>query len=136
MNLQKISNSQTFQLVLAACLLLGLHWASTSLERGWLSWWLSLPPLVIIVITALARINDITATGKRWFFRRLGLLLVAGGALSLGVAPLLGYSLGFPSWTNLVLYYGMATTWITTPNMPPWWKYVSGEYKLKKGQQA
>lgn len=129
-------NNQIVQAVVAAGILLGIHWLTGSLEKGWLSWAVCLPAWIVLIITAMARVNDITATGKRWFVRRLGLILVGAASVSLVAAPLLGYTASYPSWRDVILYYGFTATWLTTPNMPPWWKYVSGEYKLNGGQQA
>ena len=134
--MKKLSNNVHLQATIAAVILLLLHWFSENLERGWLSWSFCLPPLAIILFTALARLNDITAIGTRWFVRRIGYLLAAGGSLAVIAAPLMGYATSFPSWRVMFLFWGIALAWITTPNMPPWWKYVSGEWKLKKGEQA
>lgn len=129
-------NNSGVQAAMAAAIILTLHWFSGYLERGWISWSFALPPLTIIFLTALARMKDITALGKRWFFRRLGFLLAAGGSLVLGAAPIMGYAGSFPSWRAVFLFWGVALVWLTTPYQPPWWKYISGEWKLKKGEQA
>lgn len=128
---------RTFGIVmLAAFVLITIHGLTTSVKQGWASWGISVPALACVLITAVARIQDITANGPRWFARRIGLLLVASGALALIAAPIVGYTNSFPSWRACTLYWGFAITWITTPNMPPWHKYISGEYKLKRSQQA
>lgn len=136
MKLRKLFDYKATQVTAATGLLLALHWFSTDLQPGWVSWGLTLPALAILALTAVARVHDITATGKRWFTRRMGLILVAAACAALAAAPMLGYSNGFPSWRQVALYWGMALTWITTPNMPPWWRYISGEWKLKRGQQG
>lgn len=122
--------------LLAATVLLTLFMVGDGAAPSWLTWALTLPAWVIIGLTAAARLHDIIELGKRWFIRRLGMILVASGALALIVAPLLGYSNSFPTWRDSCMYWGFALSWLTTPNMPPWWKYISGEYKLAKGQQA
>lgn len=132
----KIFEKRAVQILTAALLLLGVHYASTELPRDWRAWAVSLPPLSVIVITALARADDIKGTDFRCFVRRIGFILAGAGALSLAVAPVLGYTNSFPSWRAVTLYWGFALTWLTTPGMPPWWKYVSGEYKLKENQSA
>lgn len=103
--------------------------------RGWLSWAVALPALVIIALTAAARVYDISERGKRWFVRRMGLILAGASSGAVAVSPILGYSLAFPSWYTVALLWGFALTWLTTPHMPPWYRYISGEYKLDKGQQ-
>lgn len=121
---------------LGACSLLAIHALTKAVPQGWGTWAISLPAHLILIFTVAARVKDISATGPRWFARRIGLILVGMGALSLMTAPLVGYSLAFPSWRAVTLYWGFAVVWITTPNMPPWHKYISGEYKLKRNQQA
>lgn len=128
--------ARTCQLALAAVLMLGIHWLTTSLPRGWLSWATCLPAWAIIITTAIARLNDITATGKKWFVRRIGLILVASGTASLALSPVLGYAGSYPSWRAAIVFWGLALAWLTTPHMPPWWKYISGEETLQPGEQA
>jgi len=120
----------------AAAVLLTLFIIGDGTPPSWLTWAATVPAWVIIGLTASARLHDITELGKRWFIRRLGMILAASGALALIAAPLLGYSNSFPTWRGSCMYWGFALSWLTTPNMPPWWKYISGDYKLAKGQQA
>lgn len=136
MKLSKMFDYKAVQVLTAGAILLGLHWFSTDLSPGWVSWGITMPALAILALTAVARVHDITASGGRWFVRRMGLILVAAAAVALAFAPMLGYTASFPSWRQVALYWGVALTWITTPNMPPWWQYVSGEWKLKRGQQG
>lgn len=127
---------QAAEFVTAAAVLIAIYWLATSVTRGWVSWAMGVPALAIIGITAIVRLNDITAVGKRWFVRRLGMILVGMSAVTLITAPILGYAGSFPSWRSVLLYWGVALTWLTTPNMPPWWKYISGGYRLSKEQQG
>lgn len=124
------------QTALAALIILGLHWGGSYLSPGWLSWGLAVPAWIILAITAAVRLCDITAIGKRWFVRRMGMIFICSAAVTLIMAPILGYTLAFPTWRTLVFVWGFALAWLTTPNMPPWWKYISGEWKLPKGQQG
>lgn len=119
-----------------ALVLLTLFSLGDNARPSWGTWLATLPAWAIVGVTAAARLHDITEIGKRWFVRRLGMILVASGALALAVAPLLNYSNSFPTWRGCCLYWGFALAWLTTPNMPPWWKYISGEKKLARGQQA
>ena len=121
--------------LVAATVLLTLFMVGDGAAPSWLTWALTLPAWIITGLTAAARLHDITELGKRWFIRRLGMILVASGALALIVAPLLGYSNSFPTWRGSCLYWGFALSWLTTPNMPPWWKYINGDWKLEEGQQ-
>lgn len=136
---QMISNKNKSSIIgtlIAAIVILVLFVLGSAATPSWLTWAVTLPAWLIIGLTAAARLHDITELGKRWFLRRLGMILAASGALALIVAPMLGYSNSFPTWRGSCIYWGFALSWLTTPNMPPWWKYISGEYKLTKGQQA
>ena len=82
---------------------------------------------LIISITSVARLNDITRTqsSKRWWVRRIGLLLVTVSMLMIIASY---FSISAPYWNQIVRItglWGFALTWLTTPGMPPWWKYIS-----------
>ena len=42
----------------------------------------------------------------------------------MGGAYVVGYD-GPPLWREVIFHVGLALTWITTPNMPPWWKWIT-----------
>jgi hypothetical protein len=132
----KKSDPQKLEMAIAVLVLLGVNFIVTTFPRGWISWAASVPALLIIAITALARMRDITDTGTRWLVRRLGMILAGTSALALLLGPLLNYQSMYPSWTQVCIYWGFALAWLTTPNMPPWWKYINGDFKLRKGQQG
>ncbi len=117
-----------------ACTIIAFYFLTTLAKPGLVSWIATMPALLVIFLTAVSRINDITSTQKRYQLRRIGLTMSAVGAAGIAIAPLFGSDM--PSWRGVMMTWGWALTWLTTPNMPPWWKYISGEYKLKKGQQA
>lgn len=82
---------------------------------------------VIILVTSVARLNDIKRhqTGKRWWARRLGLLMVA---VAMGGTIASFFTVGTPYWRSilqLLMLWGFALTWITTPGMPPWSRYIT-----------
>lgn len=88
----------------------------------------------LILITAFARLNDIrrTQTGKRWWVRRVGLLLVS---VSMVMMIASYFTVATPYWNQVMRLtglWGFALTWLTTPGMPPWWKYIS-KYDPKVG---
>ena len=103
-------------------------------EPSCLTYLMQVPALLILSFTALARVNDIgpERTGWIWQWRRVGLSLVGVASVSLVAAPFVE-DYNWPSWKVLLLSWGFALSWISTPGMPPWWKYVSGEAKLPKG---
>lgn len=83
--------------------------------------------LVFISITMLARANDLRwRSGIKWNVRLIGFMLS-------GVAPygILGY--GWAEQYNVALVYmtlflvGIAAVFATTPQLPPWWRWISGK---------
>lgn len=124
------------QLLAASVLLLAAHHVALNAGIGWGSYFLALPPLLIIMITAIARAHDVKSVDIRSFIRKMGMLLAAAAAVSLIAAPILGYTASFPTWRSVLMWWGIALAWLTTPNMPPWWKYVSGSYKIKEDEEA
>lgn len=81
----------------------------------------------LILATALARLNDIKKSqkSKRWWVRRIGLAMVSV-SMTMFIASY--FTVASPYWDTthrLMGLYGFLFTWMTTPGMPPWWKYIS-----------
>lgn len=93
------------------------------------AWVAGLPAAAIVSVTALVRGNEIPVEVDSWrsHLRRAGFFFSAIGAVSFVMSPLLG---AWPSWDSLLFIWGIAGTWLTTPNMPPWWGYITGKKKL------
>lgn len=100
---------------------------------GWLSWAVTLPALLIILITAIARLDTIgqEKVSYNWQMKRMGFVLIASLALVYGLIPF-GSSGMFPTWLFSGMMWGLALTWLSTPNQPPWWRFITGDYRLKK----
>lgn len=82
---------------------------------------------LIILITAIARLNDIKRSqrSKRWWVRRVGLLFVSASMVMLIMSY---FSIASPYWNpsmRIMALWGFALSWLTTPGMPPWWRYIS-----------
>lgn len=109
-----------------------LYTIGVTVKPGWLTYALQFPALAIIAVTALARVNDIgpERTTIEWQARRTFLSLTGTAAVALMLAPFGADE--FPSWRGLALAWGLAGSWLTTPGMPPWAKYIMGEAKLPK----
>lgn len=125
----------TLPLVITCSVIAALYMLGVIVKPGLLTWAASVPPLGLIAVTALARVNDIKKgrTGALWQARRVGLSLTGTAACVLLCAPLVDTS-SSPTWKGLMMYYGFALTWLTTPNMPPWWKYISqGQEMVRAG---
>lgn len=109
-----------------------LYTLGVTITPGWVTYALQFPALAIIAITALARVNDIREdrTTWNWQARRLFLSMAGTAGISFMFAPFGGGE--FPTWRGLILAWGVAGTWLTTPGMPPWADYVFGKAKLPK----
>lgn len=110
----------------------GFQFAASRWAPGWASYFVTFPALVAILVTCLARLDDIGLDKRapNWQARRFGLILVGVGCVYLLVGPFSEEAV-FPSWIGSMLSWGVALTWVTTPQLPPWWKYITGEYKQK-----
>lgn len=97
----------------------------------WLTWATGLPAALIVAITALVRGNEIPTEVDSWrsHLRRAGFFFAGIGAVSFMISPLKGF---WPGWDEWFMVGGIAATWVTTPNMPPWWDYISGKKRLRK----
>lgn len=115
-----------------AVLLVGFFYAmSTMFDPGWITYALIFPPALVVAVTALPRVNDIGPEhiGTRWEVRKIALIMVGAGAVMTLGAPFAEHPL-FPSWRTVILMYGFAGAWMTTPGMPPWDYYVTGAYRF------
>lgn len=93
---------------------------------GLYDWSLILAALLILMI-ALARINDIkpSQNSKRWWSRRIGLLMVFVSMVMFIAAY---FTITAPYWDatrRILMLYGFLISWVTTPGQPPFWKYIS-----------
>lgn len=128
-------NAIPFLIIVA--LLMGLYFLSLAVKPGWITWAISAAGLFIIAVTVLARLNDITPdqTSKEWQARRVGLVLAGASAIGLMFnEPLVVLLHGidaaiFPTWRDVSFKWGITLMLLTTPQQPPWWKYITGEYK-------
>lgn len=101
---------------------------------GIVSYLASFLPLLVLAVTAIARVNDIgkDKVETRWHIRRMGLSVVAGASVIALLGPGVGLA-AYPTWETVGMYWGFALTWLTTPEMPPWWKWISGNESTNTG---
>lgn len=115
---------------LAVGALLGIYGGMWLIPPGPITALLMIPPCVVLLLTALARANDIGPEhmGWVWQLRRLGLVLAGSGAIMYMVSP---WTVGGDPvpWRAVTIAYGVALTWLTTPILPPWWDYMTGRYR-------
>ena len=120
-------------IIFLTMLVMAAYYASIHIPPGWMTYLVSSAALIIMAVTALARLDDIAPeqASKRWQSRRAGLIFTIAGVGAIGLEPLAKITshgvIDFPSWGHVLLHWGVALTWITTPNMPPWWKYMTGQ---------
>lgn len=81
--------------------------------------------LLVISLTMLARANDLRwRKGLHWNVRLIGFIMS-------GVSPygIIGYELAMQEWPSLyeaIFRAGIMAVFVTTPYLPPWWKWISG----------
>lgn len=111
-------------------ILLGVYWLSKVVQPGWATYLLMLPAALLVVITAYARLNAIgpELMGWVWQVRRMGFLIIGIGSITLVGLPFMA-SPRFPSWTGVLVMWGLSMNWLTTPNAVPWDWYLAGKYR-------
>lgn len=111
-------------------IIIALFVASEISTPGWLTYFVMFPANMVIIVTAYARLNDMgpELMGWRWQVRRIGFVMVGVGIVAMLGAPFLEQSL-FPTWRAVLLSWGLALSWLTTPNMVPWDWYIAGRWK-------
>lgn len=124
---RKFAVRNTFAGLLMLLAFLSLYLLSVMVPPGLVTFWISTVALALIWFTAVARVNDIGAElhTARWHVRRLGLVLVGCGCI--GVINQITQDWNkYPTWNEVVLRVGFALTWMTTPNMPPFFHFIAG----------
>ena len=82
--------------------------------------------LFIISITMLARANDLRVKPQmRWKVRLLG--FVMAGCAPVGHVGLQWALKEWPSPYEVIFSAGLMFVFVTTPYLPPWWKWISGK---------
>lgn len=120
---------QGVALLLATACLLTILWGVMSLEPSWLSWAITLPAHAVIILTVLARVKDLKDMKLVSQARRMGLIMTATASVAFMSSPFFLTLGNFPTWKGVLMVWGVAITWFTTPNQPPWWKYIAGELR-------
>lgn len=124
------SKHRIASLLFSVVVVLGLYGASVMIPPGPFTYLLSLPALAIITITAGVRASDMSCdmNSSRWSVRRNGYIFAGLFAVTQVFGPLKGLVIGaaasWPEWTLVIGEWGFAMIWLTSPNLPPWPKYV------------
>lgn len=81
--------------------------------------------LLIVSITMLCRANDLRwRKGFQWQVRLVGFMLA--GAMPAGVIGTEWYYHDWPSPYEAFFRIGLMFVFVTTPQLPPWWNWISG----------
>ena len=81
--------------------------------------------LAVIGITMLCRANDLRwRAGMKWQARLTGFILA--GTMPIGIIIVEWVTEAWPSPYETVCRIGLALVFLTTPHLPPWWKWISG----------
>lgn len=133
----KTAKSKAFSALSALVCLAAAYFLLVCQNSGMAVWLLGLPAAAIVATTALVRGNEIPVELHSWrsHLRRAGFLFASIGAVGFVVSPF-GPTGSWPSARGLFMLWGMASTWLTTPNMPPWWDYITGKKKLLRKDVA
>lgn len=82
--------------------------------------------LIMIAITMLCRANDLRwRKGWKWQTRLIGFVLC--GTAPIGIIGVEFHTHIWPSPYEAIFRLGLACVFITTPYLPPWWKWISGK---------
>lgn len=82
--------------------------------------------LIVVGITMLCRANDLRWRKEvKWQIRLVGFVLC--GALPLGIMGDELFTQNWPSPYEAFFRLGLMFVFVTTPYLPPWWKWIKGE---------
>ena len=89
--------------------------------------------LIFIAVTMFFRVSDIrNKTGLLWRARMLGLCLTGVGSIGCVLYDWLLHSFTF-SWSQRGLLFGLVLVFLTSPHLPPYWKWISGKMGATDG---
>lgn len=81
--------------------------------------------LLVIAATMLARANDLRwRSGFHWNARLIGFILT--GFAPFGIMGWEWFAEQWPSLYEVLFRFGLMLVFLTTPYLPPWWKWISG----------
>ena len=86
--------------------------------------------LLVIAATMFVRANDLRwRAGAQWQVRFIGFSLAGVGGLIVPLYDL--YKGGIPSFWEVVFRIGVTCVFVTTPYLPPWWEWLTGNRKAR-----
>jgi hypothetical protein len=89
------------------------------------AWIISSTCLFLVSLTMIARANDLRwRKGIHWNARLVGFILV--GLACVGIIGHEFIDKDWPSLYEVLFRVGLMLVFVTTPYLPPWWKWISG----------
>lgn len=116
--------NQKSMLVYAA-VMLAAYTATLFIPIGWGTYFLALPAYLIVMLTCVARANELDKTGPVYDARRFGFSIMLGLTAMVIVEPIFG---SYPKWPRVFGYWALSLIWMTTESLPPWWEWVTGAW--------
>lgn len=87
---------------------------------------LSALALLVVAVTMLARANDLRwKTGMHWNIRLVG--FICTGFTPIGIIGVELVTRNYPNIYEALFRVGLAMVFVTTPYLPPWWKWITGK---------
>lgn len=81
--------------------------------------------LLTVSVTMLARANDLRwRNGLVWNVRLIGFIFA--GVAPFGMISVEWITHDFPNIYETIFRIGLAFVFVTTPYLPPWWKWITG----------
>lgn len=81
--------------------------------------------LAVISATMLARAHDLgLRSGVKWNTRRVGFILAGFAPVGVMLFSITGRD---PTFFWMLFSVGVCLVFVTTPYLPPWWKWISGQ---------
>ena len=94
-------------------------------NQGWVTYFATVVPAIIVLITAWVRLDDIDRylTGIFWHMRRMGLIFLGAIAAMVLAGPFTTTPY-FPTKFMMLGMWGLAFCWVTAPGIIPWWRII------------
>lgn len=134
--INKILHREKYRVLVSGigvAIVVGVYLFGTTHEPGLLSYLLALPAMLGILLTSLAKVNDIgpAMTGLKWQAHRIALTMVGAAMVAYMYAPWSTYP-AYPTWLAAVTFWGFFAVWAFEQKDPPWHKYITGKIRLTK----
>ena len=92
---------------------------------GWGTYFLGLPAYLIVLLTCVARANELDKTDPVTDARRFGFSIMLGLTAMVIIEPVFN---SFPRYPRVFGYWALGIIWMTTEGLPPWWDWVTGAW--------